>query len=96
MGSASRPNLTRARKVHSAKPAQPRRKPAPKPGPDLNGILDRFDHTYLNDVVDNPTAELIAADIWKRLEATEWGGAPLRLAGLRLWETQDSSVELLP
>jgi hypothetical protein len=44
MGSARRPNLTRARKVHTAKPAQPRRKPAPTPGPDLNGILDRFDH----------------------------------------------------
>ena len=32
-------------------------------------IIDRYDHTYLNDHLDNPTAELIAADIWKRLEA---------------------------
>ena len=44
------------------------------------------------------TAELVAADIWKRLEQTDWGvgGATLRLAGLRLWETPDSSVELVP
>ena len=54
-------------------------------------VVERFDHTYLNDLLDNPTAELIAADIWKRLEAV---GA-LRLARLRLWETADSGVELL-
>jgi 6-pyruvoyltetrahydropterin/6-carboxytetrahydropterin synthase len=54
-------------------------------------VIDRFDHTYLNDVLDNPTAELIAQDVWKTLEA-----AGLTLARLRLWETPDSSVELLP
>jgi 6-pyruvoyltetrahydropterin/6-carboxytetrahydropterin synthase len=54
-------------------------------------VIDRFDHTYLNDVLDNPTAELIAADAWKMLEASG-----LALARLRLWETPDSSVELLP
>jgi 6-pyruvoyltetrahydropterin/6-carboxytetrahydropterin synthase len=61
-------------------------------------IIDRFDHVYLNDFLDNPTAELVAADIWKRLEQTDWGlgGGTLRLAGLRLWETPDSSVELFP
>ena len=43
MGSASRPNLTRARKVHSAKPAaEPRRKPARTSVSHLNDILDRF------------------------------------------------------
>ena len=54
-------------------------------------VVERFDHTYLNDLLDNPTAELIAADIWKRLE----GAGPWRLSGLRLWETADSGVELL-
>jgi hypothetical protein len=39
---------------------------------------------------------LIAADIWKRLEQTGWGDHTLTLAGLRLWETADSSVELFP
>ena len=54
-------------------------------------VIDRLDHTYLNDLLDNPTAELIAGDIWKRLEST---GLPL--AGLKLWETPDSWVELHP
>ncbi|MBW3668501.1 MAG: 6-carboxytetrahydropterin synthase QueD [Actinobacteria bacterium] len=53
-------------------------------------VVDRYDHRYLNDFFDNPTAELLAQDVWKRLEA-----AGLRVARLRLWETSDSSVELL-
>lgn len=54
-------------------------------------VVDRYDHTLLNDLLDNPTAELIASDAWKRLEAA--GLAPSRL---RLWETHTSSVEILP
>lgn len=53
-------------------------------------VVERYDHRYLNDLMDNPTAELIAAEVWKQLEA-----AGLDLVGLRLWETPDSSVELL-
>lgn len=53
-------------------------------------IVARYDHRYLNDLLDNPTAELLAAEIWKTLEADG-----LSLARLRLWETPDSSVELL-
>ncbi len=54
-------------------------------------IVERYDHQHLNDLMDNPTAELIAGEVWKRLEA-----AGLELVRLRLWETTDSSVELLP
>lgn len=54
-------------------------------------VIDRYDHALLNDLVDNPTAELIAADAWKRLEAA--GLVPARL---RLWETPRSSVEIVP
>ncbi len=54
-------------------------------------LVDRYDHRYLNELLDNPTAEVIAAEAWKRLEA-----AGLRLARLRLWETPESSVEILP
>jgi 6-pyruvoyltetrahydropterin/6-carboxytetrahydropterin synthase len=53
-------------------------------------VVDRFDHQLLNDLIENPTAELVAADAWKRLEA-----AGLPVVKLRLWETADSSVELL-
>jgi len=32
-------------------------------------VLDRYDHRYLNDLLDNPTAELLATQIWEQLEA---------------------------
>jgi len=54
-------------------------------------VVDHYDHTLLNDLIDNPTAEVIAADAWKRLEA-----AGLTPAWVRLWETPTSSVEILP
>src|SRR5438128_2151922 len=54
-------------------------------------VIDRYDHTYLNDLMDNPTAELLAHTIWKTLEA-----AGLGLVGVRLWETEDCSVVILP
>lgn len=53
-------------------------------------VVGRFDHRYLNDLIDNPTAELVAAEAWKSLE-----GAGLELVSLRLWETPESAVELL-
>ena len=63
-------------------------------------VSERYDHRYLNDLVDNPTAELLAADAWKQLEGVPLGPAPpgagpVRLVRLRLWETPESSVELV-
>lgn len=63
---------------------------------DLNDVVHRevvslYDHSLLNDLLDNPTAEVVAADAWKRLEA-----AGMTLAWVRLWETPTSSVEILP
>jgi len=63
---------------------------------DLRSVVEReivgeWDHRLLNDVLENPTAELVAQEAWKRLEA-----AGLNVVGLRLWETPDSSVELSP
>ncbi|MGI8807257.1 MAG: 6-carboxytetrahydropterin synthase QueD [Acidimicrobiales bacterium] len=54
-------------------------------------VVSHYDHTLLNDLLDNPTAEVVAADAWKRMEA-----AGLTLARVRLWETPTSSVEILP
>lgn len=53
-------------------------------------VMSRYDHRLLNDVLDNPTAERIAQQTWKYLEA-----AGLDLVSLRLWETPQSMVELL-
>jgi 6-pyruvoyltetrahydropterin/6-carboxytetrahydropterin synthase len=52
-------------------------------------VIDRYDHRYLNDLMDNPTAELIAHGIWKALAA-----AGLAVTRIRLWETSDSMVEV--
>ena len=54
-------------------------------------VVDVWDHRDLNEVLDNPTAELLAQQAWKLL--TEAG---LDLAALRLWETGDSWVDLTP
>lgn len=53
-------------------------------------VVDRFDHRHLNDLLDNPTAERLAAEAWRLLHE-----AGLAVVRLRLWETPDSSVELL-
>ena len=52
-------------------------------------VVERYDHRYLNDLLDNPTAELIAAEIWKSLEAEGLG-----VSRIRLWETESCSVEI--
>lgn len=52
-------------------------------------VVDRYDHSYLNDLLDNPTAELLAGEIWKSLEA-----AGLAVTRVRLWETESCSVEI--
>ena len=52
-------------------------------------VVARYDHCYLNELLDNPTAEALAADVWKRVEA-----ADLAVSRVRLWETADSFVEV--
>ena len=61
---------------------------------DIKGVVEReviakYDHQYLNDLFDNPTAELIAHEIWKTIEA-----ADLSVSRIRLWETPDSWVDV--
>jgi len=50
-------------------------------------VLDRVDHTNLNDFIENPTAENIATWMWHRLEGKLPG-----LAEVRLWEIPTSCV----
>jgi 6-pyruvoyltetrahydropterin/6-carboxytetrahydropterin synthase len=53
-------------------------------------VIDAWDHRDLNEVLDNPTAELLAHRAWTLLTS-----AGLDLAALRLWETTDSWVDLV-
>lgn len=54
-------------------------------------VLDEFDHHYINDFIEQPTAENIAVYIWKKLE-------PLvkrdnaHLHEIEVWETKTSGV----
>jgi 6-pyruvoyltetrahydropterin/6-carboxytetrahydropterin synthase len=52
-------------------------------------VIGQWDHRDLNQVLDNPTAELLAHRAWELVTA-----AGVDLSGLRLWETADSSVAL--
>jgi 6-pyruvoyltetrahydropterin/6-carboxytetrahydropterin synthase len=50
-------------------------------------VIDVVDHTLLNDLLENPTAENIAAWIWEQL-----ADAPLPLEEIRLYETPSCYV----
>ena len=50
-------------------------------------VVDPLDHTYVNDRIDNPTAEVMAAWIWNVLREPLAG-----LAEVELWETRSCSV----
>ena len=50
-------------------------------------VVDRLDHKYVNDLIDNPTAEIMAAWIWRRLAEPLPG-----LSEVELWETESCAV----
>lgn len=49
-------------------------------------VLARLDHAYLNEVVDQPTAENLAVWIWDQL------GKDLPLYEIKVWETPTGSA----
>lgn len=64
----------------------------------LQPIQSLLDHHLLNDILDNPTAENIAAYIyqgsWSRLQqACEYFHGKPVIAWVRVWETEDSMAE---
>ena len=56
-----------------------------------NLVLDRLDHAYINDIVEQPTAEYISRWIFRELDAPLRRGN-CRLFEVQLWETEGSSV----
>jgi 6-pyruvoyltetrahydropterin/6-carboxytetrahydropterin synthase len=50
-----------------------------------------YDHRLLNEILDNPTAELLAHDLMRRL-----CDAGLRVTEIVLWETPRSAVRVRP
>lgn len=51
-------------------------------------IVERLDHTYLNDLIENPSAENLAVWIWKELEPL----LPVKLHEIQVHETPTSFV----
>src|SRR4030043_2058698 len=65
----------------------------------LNKILERFDHTCLNDVKPfdkiNPSAENIAAEIYKELKK-KLAKDPIKLTSVAAFETPEQGVTYKP
>ena len=55
-------------------------------------VIDKLDHTLLNNTVENPTCENLLEWIWKALFSIHEGGVVLER--LRLYETPDSFAEV--
>ena len=56
-------------------------------------IIDKLDHTYINNIVEQSTAENIIKWIWKELKAPLMGDN-FSLYELVLWETETSFVTM--
>jgi len=54
-------------------------------------IISVLDHSYLNDIIDNPTAENIAIWVWNRL-FDKLNIIEKTLYEVEVWETEDSGV----
>ncbi len=65
----------------------------------LNDILDRFDHTCLNDIPPfdkiNPSSENIAATIYDALQR-KLAAAPLALSCIEVWESPNTWITYTP
>ena len=65
----------------------------------LNDILERFDHTCLNDIVPfdkiNPSAENIASTIYNELKE-KLSDDPISLTGVEAWESPEQGVSYHP
>ncbi len=54
-------------------------------------IIDKFDHHYLNDIIEQPTAENIAIYVWNKLE-DKLKRDNCKLYEIEVWETKNSGV----
>jgi 6-pyruvoyltetrahydropterin/6-carboxytetrahydropterin synthase len=56
-------------------------------------VVSRLDHSYINDILEQPTAENIADWVWEQI-AEEVARPNCRLFSLEVWETPASCVTL--
>ena len=67
---------------------------------ELNKVLDLLDHQYLNELKifanKNPTAEIIAKEIFDRLSTAEIFNGATKLTAITVYESPKSSVTYYP
>ena len=67
---------------------------------ELNKVLDELDHKYLNELEmfaeKNPTAEIIAQEVFNKLSVAEIFDGAAKLKGVRVFETPKSCVTYFP
>ena len=67
---------------------------------ELNKVLDELDHQYLNELEifanQNPTAEIIAKEIFDRLSTAEIFNDAVKLKGIKVYESPKSCVMYFP
>ena len=56
-------------------------------------VVSRLDHSYINDIIPQPTAENIANWVWEQIE-TEVFRPNCRLSQVEIWETSTSCAVL--
>jgi len=56
-------------------------------------VLGKLDHSYINKIIDQPTAENIARWIWMQVEA-DLAGDNRVLWEIEVWETRNNGVVL--
>ena len=56
-------------------------------------VVSRLDHSYINEIIEQPTAENIARWIWDRIEA-DVSRPNCALSFVEVWETSASCVTL--
>jgi 6-pyruvoyltetrahydropterin/6-carboxytetrahydropterin synthase len=56
-------------------------------------VLSRLDHSYINDILEQPTAENIANWVWDQVEE-EVSRPNCRLSQVEIWETRTSCATL--
>ena len=67
---------------------------------ELNKVLDELDHQYLNELEifakKNPTAEIIAKEIFDKLSTAEIFRGTTKLKGVKVYESPKSCVTYFP
>lgn len=67
---------------------------------EMRKVIDRLDHQFLNEIppfdVKNPSAENIAEYFFEELTAGVRSAVPIRIAEVRLWETDIQSASYRP